>query len=185
MLLLSAAPGRLLPTIKSRCRRLAVTPVEEGALTHWLTEQKGLDHQRALTLAKLARGRPGRAMLLADGEGEKAQQLSANLLEAALSGGDLIQSAQAIGHRDADDAWSDAMTITIGTIEDAIKAHAQGTTSSLRPALQKMPLGELFKLYDRLSEMVSRADRLNSDRTHTALYAGLDLREAVGGRHAR
>ena len=64
LLLVSHAPGRLLPTIRSRCRRLGFAPWTEAALAAWLGEQ-GLD----AGLAAAARGSPGRALALASGEG--------------------------------------------------------------------------------------------------------------------
>ena len=64
MLLLSAAPGRLLPTIRSRCRRLSVPPVSTPALARWLTDHHGMPEEDARRLAVLSGGRPGYALAL-------------------------------------------------------------------------------------------------------------------------
>jgi DNA polymerase-3 subunit delta' len=61
--LVSHAPGRLLPTIRSRCRRLGFAPWPEEAVAHVLTAA-GKD----ASLAVLAEGSPGRALRLAGEE---------------------------------------------------------------------------------------------------------------------
>jgi DNA polymerase-3 subunit delta' len=64
LFLVSHAPGRLLPTIKSRCRRLAFVPWPDGRLADFIaarTELEGDDVQR---LAQMAHGAPGRALSL-------------------------------------------------------------------------------------------------------------------------
>jgi DNA polymerase-3 subunit delta' len=64
LFLVSHAPGRLLPTIKSRCRRLAFAPWPDGKLADFIaarTELNGDDVQR---LAQMAHGAPGRALSL-------------------------------------------------------------------------------------------------------------------------
>ncbi|MFC7688283.1 DNA replication protein DnaC [Paeniroseomonas aquatica] len=67
-LLVTSAPDRLLPTIRSRCRRLDLAPLSEpaltGLLTRWMPEMGGPDRLR---LAHIADGCPGRALLLAEG----------------------------------------------------------------------------------------------------------------------
>lgn len=62
LFLISHAPGRLLPTIRSRCRRLRFDPWPTEAVAAFLGE-RGLDP----ALAALAAGSPGRALALAEG----------------------------------------------------------------------------------------------------------------------
>ena len=70
LLLVCAAPGRLLPTIRSRCRRLRLAPLPDAAmgtlLTAYLPE---LDADARARLTTLAEGSPGRALLLAEEQG--------------------------------------------------------------------------------------------------------------------
>ena len=54
----------LLPTVRSRCRLMEFTLVPVAEIENALLEQ-GLDAERARLLARLAGGRPGRALLLA------------------------------------------------------------------------------------------------------------------------
>jgi DNA polymerase-3 subunit delta' len=67
LMLLSNAPGKLLPTIRSRCQRLDLRPlpgdVLAAELAHHLPKMKDSDR---FALAKLAGGSLGAALLLAD-----------------------------------------------------------------------------------------------------------------------
>jgi DNA polymerase III subunit delta' len=64
LILLSHMPGRLLPTIRSRCRKLTLAPLSQDALACALPEVDA-------TSRALARGCPGRAKALAALGGEK------------------------------------------------------------------------------------------------------------------
>lgn len=62
-LLVSHAPGRLLPTIRSRCRTLRFGPLDNGAMTSVLAaHMPELDDQERRALLVAGQGSPGRAM---------------------------------------------------------------------------------------------------------------------------
>jgi DNA polymerase-3 subunit delta' len=65
LLLVCNAPGATLPTILSRCRRLALRPLSQEQAAEAAT-LAGFDGQ---AVAALARGSPGRAVALAGGDG--------------------------------------------------------------------------------------------------------------------
>lgn len=72
LLLVSHAPGGLLPTIRSRCRRLPLKPLDDAALSRVLdTLLPDLDAAERRGLAVLAEGAPGRAVMLASQGGLK------------------------------------------------------------------------------------------------------------------
>lgn len=64
LLLVSHAPGGLLPTIRSRCRRLRFAPWSEASLVDFVARRLGLESADAERLARLAAGAPGRALAL-------------------------------------------------------------------------------------------------------------------------
>ena len=67
MLLVSHSPGRLLPTIRSRCRRLTLQPLGQEVVSELLTRQRPeLAAAEVESLAKLAEGSIGKALALAD-----------------------------------------------------------------------------------------------------------------------
>ncbi len=87
LVLVSSSPGRLLPTIRSRCRLLRLAPLEPAqmmlALERLLPEESEVD--RGL-LADLAHGAPGRAVELAREDGLALTELIRNLLDGSASG---------------------------------------------------------------------------------------------------
>ena len=65
-LLISHAPGRLLPTIRSRCRQLRFDPLGDADMTSVLEEQQpGADPAEVAALLRMAHGSPGRALKFA------------------------------------------------------------------------------------------------------------------------
>lgn len=85
LILLSDAPGRLLPTIRSRCFALDLRPVPDAQLKPWLAErvsQSGRDLDQILFLAE---GSPGRALALADNFTDVVKPISE--LSEGLAGG--------------------------------------------------------------------------------------------------
>lgn len=65
ILLISKAPGRLLPTIRSRCMELQLRALEEDALTPWLRDKTDADAQDIANIILMSGGAPGRAYALA------------------------------------------------------------------------------------------------------------------------
>jgi DNA polymerase-3 subunit delta' len=70
LVLTCAAPGRLLPTIRSRCRRLRLSPLGDADMDAVVRlHLPGVGGEDRSRLVSLAEGSPGRAMLLAEDEG--------------------------------------------------------------------------------------------------------------------
>jgi DNA polymerase-3 subunit delta' len=70
LLLVANVPGRLLTTIRSRCQRLALRPLEPAVLEVELKRLlPGLDSKERASLARLSGGSIGMAVQLADGDG--------------------------------------------------------------------------------------------------------------------
>ncbi len=83
LLLVCSAPGRLLPTIRSRCRNLALSPLDGAEMAQALQRYLPSTPQaERATLAALAQGSPGRAVALAEAGGAKLAALAAEALHA-------------------------------------------------------------------------------------------------------
>ncbi|TAJ73207.1 MAG: DNA polymerase III subunit delta' [Phenylobacterium sp.] len=65
LLMVSHSPGRLLPTIRSRCRRLAFQPLGIEAAAAFVSARADVNPEEALRLAHMADGAPGQALSLA------------------------------------------------------------------------------------------------------------------------
>ena len=95
--LVAHAPGRLLPTIRSRCRRLEFGPLDDGAMTSLLGRL--IPGENSPELVRIAAGSPGRALqsasldlapleadaraMMAEGDADNARR---SRLASALSG---------------------------------------------------------------------------------------------------
>lgn len=90
LILTSAEPGRLLPTIRSRTTQLNLPPLTRNEVATFLTSQGGLEEEEAARVADLSRGAIGRALgFLRDGEDRsplgQTRFEALRLLSAALS----------------------------------------------------------------------------------------------------
>jgi DNA polymerase-3 subunit delta' len=81
VILVCSAPGRLPPTIRSRCRSLRLSPLTDGVMTEllqlYLPERGQDDRDRLVTLAE---GSIGRALAMADEDGIAVAGLVDNLM---------------------------------------------------------------------------------------------------------
>lgn len=81
ILLTSSAPGRLLPTLRSRCRTLRLSPLDEPSMHEVLGRQlPDLPADQRQILIELSDGSPGRAMALAADDGVALSGLVRGLL---------------------------------------------------------------------------------------------------------
>jgi DNA polymerase-3 subunit delta' len=80
LLLVSNAPGGLLATMRSRCRRLRFTSPDEAAASEWVAAKSGVDLADARRLVKMAKGAPGRAWRLASAGAIEADDAARALL---------------------------------------------------------------------------------------------------------
>ena len=104
LLLIVNAPGRILPTIRSRCRRLSLRAPDPAACAGWLQSRHGVEPGAAEGAAALAGGAPGRALALLE-TGAPALKTS---LDAALNdlprldAGAVMTLADACGRKDGE-----------------------------------------------------------------------------------
>ncbi|MBL0916393.1 MAG: DNA polymerase III subunit delta' [Sphingopyxis sp.] len=83
-LLVSHSPGRLLPTIRSRCRTLRFQPVDRDVMTAWLHAQRSmLEMSEVRAIAGASGGVPGKALALIDSD---VSAMEKKLLAIATSG---------------------------------------------------------------------------------------------------
>lgn len=76
LLMVSHSPGRLLATIRSRCRRLAFKPWAPTAIADLLVRRGAADPDEADRLAAMSGGSPGAALALAGPETSEADALA-------------------------------------------------------------------------------------------------------------
>ena len=171
LLLVAHAPGRLLPTIRSRCRRLAFPPWPVDEVAHFLRLRTSLGPDDARRLAELSGGAPGRALALAElGAVEldaAARELVARL--PALDQGALLALTDRF--RGGEGAGRFALLVALmgAHVRAAAAAAAeQGTSSGSRIA----------EAWERFSALPAEVEALNLDRADALWTAAADLRRA-------
>jgi DNA polymerase-3 subunit delta' len=168
ILLTCAAPGRLLPTIRSRCRRLALPPLTDrdmdAVLATYLPEMSTSDRAR---LAGIAAGSPGRALLMAEERGLLLASLAEEVLGGVLSLRKLraFEIADKLGGRAQDD-FTPFMTLLRDGLAAIVRRAARGQPERL---LTLRPLAEWAELWQSLTRIQDETERLNLDRRQALL----------------
>ena len=170
LLLTAAAPDRLLPTIRSRCRRIDLFPLPqsdmETVLQRWLPE---LQPEQRGVLTRISGGAPGRALQLAEGEGLALYSQVEEFL-GSLPGPDprrLHQLADSLAAKRDGSAFVTFMELLRGGLGEAIRAAARG-----QPApgfIAGRPLADWASLWDTLGRLADETETLNLDRKQAVL----------------
>jgi DNA polymerase-3 subunit delta' len=176
LLLVCAAPGRLLPTIRSRCRRLRLDPLAAEAMERLLALYlPDLSADERGRLATVAEGSPGRALLLAEEEGLAIAGLVNEVL-AALP--DLKPAkAYAVADRLArgEAAFSNFMDLLRAGIAAAVRDVVRGRGDEEQTRLAALrPLDAWSDVWHALTRLQDETERFNLDKRQ-AIVAGLGM----------
>lgn len=179
LILVCSAPGRLLPTIRSRCRHLALAPLDGPAMDPALRAYlPGLSAPERETLASLSQGSPGRALALAEEGGLKL----AGLVEEALRAGpeiDLLRAYEMADSLREQEAFETFMALLQQGIARAVAATVRGMADAEQARLvaTRSPLA-WAETAEALGRLAIETERSNMDRRQ-ATVAGLAMLRAV------
>ncbi|HVN00560.1 MAG TPA: DNA polymerase III subunit delta' [Caulobacteraceae bacterium] len=81
LFLISHRPGALLPTIKSRCRRLVFAPPPSDEAARWVARAADVSIEAAHGYLRMARGAPGRALRLATANALEIDEAARRLVD--------------------------------------------------------------------------------------------------------
>lgn len=174
--LISHQPGRLLPTIRSRCRALHLKPLSEDAIADILVANEikaKPDERRAI--AQLADGSAGRALAIADSGGLSLYGEIVSLLIdlPRLDVKALHKLADKIARRGADEAWHTAIELLSDWLQRMIRTGAgmpvqpdlvPGENAAMARMAQTAGLDRWVEVWEKVTETVARAEALNTDR---------------------
>lgn len=191
LLLVSHAPGRLLPTIRSRCCRLALKPLSEQQVLGLVGRYRpdiAADDARAL--ARLGEGSIGRALALADEGGLDLYREMVGLI------GGLPGAASAAVHGfgdrlarpGAEDAFRTATRLMSWWIARLVREGAQGhAPAAVVPeeeglGARLLAAGRVdrwVEVWEKITRLAEQADGLNLDRKQVVLNVFHELGEAA------
>ncbi|MFO1158034.1 MAG: DNA polymerase III subunit delta' [Reyranellaceae bacterium] len=197
LLIVAHAPGRLLPTIRSRCRRLVLKPLADDVVIRLLGEYAPQvpAEERAL-LARLAEGSIGRALELANAGSLALYREMVGVL-ATMPELDMVRLhgfAERFARRgeEANADWRSLGYLLDGWLKGLARHAALGSNSASQGAgimateagLQSRLLGvasldRWMEAWDKVAHLLSRADAVNLDRKQTVLGSFLALQSAM------
>ncbi len=171
IILVSHSPGRLLPTIRSRCRRLALRPLPESAITRLLAEyEPGLSASELAQVVRLAEGSAGRALSLARRTGLDVLADVSSLLD-ALPALDLPAAhalADRLGRAGGEEMFEIAGQLISRWSQDRIAATA-------RDPLAMCQLERPFEVWEKVSQLFAHGAATRLDRKQVVLGAVMTL----------
>jgi DNA polymerase-3 subunit delta' len=198
LLLLTARPGDVLPTIASRCQPVRFDAPSAAELAQRLGRH-GVPPEQAQACARLALGDANRALGLALGEGPALRASAEAFARAAASGSlaarpwlELLAQARARGERaqaEVEEAGAaelelvpkkERRRVERETTERARRAHRRAQTAALDEALALVGLWfrDLACVADGAPELVAHADRAAELKADAAGRSPHRLREA-------
>lgn len=192
MILVSHNPGRLLPTIRSRCRTLKLRPLPSELVTD-LVQTYALDvsAQNATRLAALSDGSIGHALGLVE---EGGLELYAELLSLLhtlprLNVQALHALADKVARAGADDAfrtvtgllrwWLERMILTAAGKAPVGSGLADDEALFMAGLASQASLDRWFLVWEKINHLVARTDGLNLDKKQIVLDAFLGLESTV------
>jgi DNA polymerase III subunit delta' len=194
LMLVAHQAGRLLPTIRSRCRRLTLKPLSDADLAGLLQRyQPDMSEAERAALAHLAEGSIGRALDLAVSGG---LDLYRDLLKLiirlpVLDGVALHALAERIAPAEAADSFRTLTELLTGWLGRMVSLAAQGyPPTSLSNAIlpgeaeamhrlaARRSLDQWVEVWEKMNRLFAQADGLNLDRRQVLLNAIFALEAA-------
>ena len=181
LLLVCSAPGRLLPTIRSRCRRLRLTPLADEPMTRLLSDYlPDLNAEQRGRLITLAEGSPGRALILNADEGLAIAALVDKLLA------DMPAVPMSRGHEIADllarseTGFSTFMDLVRAGLAAAVRESVRGRADPDQQRLVALrPLDAWGELWQGLTRLQDETERFALDKRQ-AIVAGVGMLSGEG-----
>lgn len=184
-LIVCHALGRLLPTIRSRCRRLNIRPLAPEALKQALAGGPGdaasLDAGELQLAIELAEGSLRRAVHLVEGGGTEIYRELAQILETApdVDVEAVHALATRVAARDADEAFDSFLDAVCAWLDRRVRGEEEPDIGiRLSPAVRRTPLESWAQVWENVRRSSTLADALNLDRKQAVLSILMTLARA-------
>jgi DNA polymerase-3 subunit delta' len=172
LLMVSHSPGRLLPTIRSRCRRLAFQPLAIQDAAAFVSARAGANPEEALRLAHMAAGAPGRALALAAGQALALDDAARDLIEALPQVDETRALALTERFRGGEGPAQFALLF------DRLAQRVHDLAAS-RAAQGRGPLDRWAQAWETLQRLPREVEALNLDRADALFTALAELKQAA------
>jgi len=172
LLIVTHSPGRLLATIRSRCRRLAFAPLDLEAAAAFVRARTEVTAEAALRLASMAGGAPGRALSLAAAQALTMDDAARELIDELPR----VDEALALSLADRFRGGEGPTQFSLLFDRLAERVHALATD---RAAQGIGALDRWAQAWETLQRLPREVEALNLDRADALFAALTELRQAA------
>ncbi len=191
ILLICHNPGRLLPTIRSRCRKLRLEDLTSDAVADLLAiYRRDLSDGIRRELSALSDGSIGRALGLAQSDGAELQRQIMTFLTqgAAPNIAELQEFGAKMAKADAVGQFETLSDLLRRTLARLIR-HASGTASGENAEETEVftrlsgaaGLDRWLQVWEKTDDLLSRTNRINLDRKQVILNIFLNISQTARG----
>lgn len=179
--IISHQPGKLLPTILSRCTQLPLKPLETDTVNRLLVAEKpDLDSNAAAAISYLSNGSIGRALAIADQDGLDVYREMIDLLAQApvLDVAALHQFANRVANRKNEAQFENFFTFLTEWLHRMVRDSAAGQATpvlfegegqAMTGLLANSRLEDWVEVWEKVTALFTSAKALNLDRKQTVL----------------
>jgi DNA polymerase-3 subunit delta' len=187
ILMVCASPGALLPTIRSRCRKVMLDALPDAAIVeHLARTAPGLSEADRLATARLAEGSIGRATMLIEENGLDLFRSLVSLLGSLpdLDRQEVHRLSERLAAPAAEDAYRTAAGLLVWWIERLVRTLARGRPPPEIVAGEGELIARLgaahgldrwLRVWEKTGRLFARAESVNLDRRQTLLCALLTV----------
>lgn len=185
ILLVTHTPGRLLPTIRSRCSHLRLSSLALNTVDNLILQHRpDLNAEDRRILCRLSDGSIGRALDLADSGGVALQRDLIAIMNSfpSMDVKFAHKFADKFARRDTDAAWRTAVELASRSLADIVSASARGedlgargydpTEAASLSRLQTLASPDAWiDVWEKNAGLFAKADSANLDRKQVMLNA--------------
>jgi DNA polymerase-3 subunit delta' len=179
-LLVANQPGQLLPTIRSRCRRLDLKPLTVEAIQAALRSRGGNDAAEIGLAAALAGGSLRRAIQFLDSDGAETYRAFANIVSRLpeVDYTAVHELADMVAVRGRDDAYEAFLEMVDDWLSRRVRRKPE-PVGSLSAAVEAASLASWAGVWEKVRESALQAQTLNLDRKQVILQVFMALADAT------
>ena len=191
LLLVSHAPSRLLPTIRSRCRALTLRPLSDSQVSQVIDTHPAasdIPAEDLAIIARMAEGSPGRALALIERGGLAAYRELLDLMATLpdINIDRLLNLADGFGSAKGEGAYRTHTELLQWWLTSLVRSGARRNDAAILPEEREIRarlldrgLDPWLSVWEKTRDLFARTDRVNLDRKQVVLNVYFALAEAA------
>jgi len=179
LILVAHMPGRVLPTIRSRCRKLTLKPLEQDQTAQLIrSAHPDMTEADVTVLAALSDGSPGRGLALAEADGLTIYHALLSMLGQLpnLSPRAVLELADVVGGRGKDDVFTIFGELLADLLARLVRFAATdgeevvpGEAETLIRMSGMTNLDQWIEVWEKSNDLIRQCNALNLDRKQVVI----------------